>query len=85
MLHGATAVLLEKTGDAPKTHAGTIGQFSRIVLAEKEGRRFGRALSTAEQLRLVSDYDDQAAPTATDARDLSRVAIDFVDFCRSLI
>ena len=37
MLHAATAVLLEKTGDAPKTHAGTIGQFSRAVLDDEQG------------------------------------------------
>jgi uncharacterized protein (UPF0332 family) len=85
MLHAATAVLLEKTGDAPKTHAGTIGQFSRAVLDDEQGRRFGRALGRAEQLRLVSDYDDQAAPTETDAKDLSRVAVDFVSYCRSLL
>jgi uncharacterized protein (UPF0332 family) len=85
MLHAATAVLLETTGDAPKTHTGTIGQFSRIVSNAEEGRRFGRTLSRAEQLRLVSDYDDQASPTATDASDLGRSAIDFVHYCRSLL
>jgi uncharacterized protein (UPF0332 family) len=31
MLHSATAVLLDRRGDAPKTRAGTIGQFSGVV------------------------------------------------------
>jgi len=85
MLHAATAVLLDKTGDAPKTHAGTIGQFSRIVLDDERSRRFGRTLSKAEQLRLLSDYDDQAAPTLADAEELRRTAIAFVAYCRSLL
>jgi uncharacterized protein (UPF0332 family) len=85
MLHAATAVLLERTGDAPKTHAGTIGQFCRVVLDEEKGRQFGRALSRAEQLRLVSDYDDQAAPATADVLNLSRLAVDFVSYCRSLL
>jgi uncharacterized protein (UPF0332 family) len=67
MLHAASAVLLDRFGEAPKTHAGTIGRFSQAVMANDEGRRFGRLLSKAEQLRMVSDYDDGGVPTAADA------------------
>jgi uncharacterized protein (UPF0332 family) len=51
MLHAATAVLLDRLGEAPKTHAGTIGKFSQAVMASDEGRRFGRG---AEQSRANS-------------------------------
>jgi uncharacterized protein (UPF0332 family) len=85
MLHAATAVLLDKTGDAPKSHAGTIGQFSRVVLEDERGRLFGRALNRAEQLRLLSDYDDQAEPTEADIHELCRTAAEFVAYCRSLL
>lgn len=85
MLHAACAVLLERTGDAPKTHSGTIGQFSRLVLADAErGRKYGRAFNEAEKLRLVSDYQD-TPPTATEAADLQSTAHDFVAYCRSVL
>jgi len=85
MLHAASAVLLERLGEAPKTHAGTIGRFSQAVMASDEGKRFGRTLSKAEQLRMVSDYDDGAVPTAADAESMRETAIAFVAYCRSLL
>jgi uncharacterized protein (UPF0332 family) len=85
MLHAASAVLLDRFGEAPKTHAGTIGRFSQAVMANDEGKRFGRALSKAEQLRVVSDYDDGAVPIAADAESTRKTAIEFVAYCRSLL
>lgn len=85
MLHAACAVLLNRTGDAPKTHAATISQFSRLVLADAEhGRKYGRAFNEAEKLRLVSDYQD-TPPTAAEAAGLQAMAVDFVAYCRSLL
>jgi uncharacterized protein (UPF0332 family) len=85
MLHAASAVLLDRFDEALKTHTGTIGRFSQAVMAGEEGKRFGRALSKAEQLRMVSDYDDGAAPTAADAESMRNTAIAFVAYCRSLL
>jgi uncharacterized protein (UPF0332 family) len=85
MLHAASAVLLDRFGEAPKTHAGTIGRFSQTVMANDDGKRFGRALSKAEQIRMVSDYDDGAVPTAADAESTRKTAIEFVAYCRSLL
>ena len=85
MLHAACAVLIERTGDAPKTHSGTIGRFSKLVLADAErGRKYGRAFNEAEKLRLVSDYQD-TSPTVTEAADLREAAVEFVAYCRSLL
>jgi hypothetical protein len=55
------------------------------VQKTEAGRVLGRALSKAEKLRLMSDYDDQAMPTPADAVDLRTVAADFVAYCRSLL
>jgi uncharacterized protein (UPF0332 family) len=85
MLHAASAVLIDRLGEAPKTHAGTIGRFSQTVMGSDEGKHFGRALSKAEQLRMVSDYDDGAVPTAAEAERTRKTAIEFVAYCRSLL
>lgn len=63
-----------------------IGQFSRLIPNDDErGRLFGRAFNNAEQLRLFSDYDDSAVPTAEEAAELRAQAADFVAYCRSLL
>ena len=85
MLHAAAAVLLDRGGEVPKTHAGTIGQFSYLVQDTEAGRAFGRALSKAEKLRPMSDYDDQAAPAGEDASNLRTMATDFVAYCHTLL
>lgn len=85
MLHAATAVLLRREGEAPKSHAGTIRRFSQLVMANDEGKHFGRMFSKAEQLRIVSDYEDEAAPTADDAAEIRKAAIAFAAYCRSLL
>lgn len=85
MLHAAAAVLLDRTKQAPKTHAGVIGQFSQLVQGDEQGRLFGRAFNLADELRLVADYDDQKVPTAKEASELRAAAIDFVAYCRSLL
>jgi uncharacterized protein (UPF0332 family) len=86
MLHAAAAVLLDRTKQAPKTHAGVIAQFSQLVQGEAQGRLFGRAFNNlADELRLVADYDDQKVPTAKEAAELRATAVDFVAYCRSLL
>lgn len=86
MLHAAAALLLDRTGEVPKSHAGVIGQFSRLILeGDERGRSFGRAFNKAEQLRLFSDYEDSAFPTAEEAAGLRTLAADFVAYCRSLL
>lgn len=86
MMHAAAAVLLDKTGEVPKSHSGVIGQFSRLIPNDDErGRGFGRAFNNAEQLRLFADYDDSALPTAEEAAELRTQAADFVAYCRSLL
>ena len=85
MLHAATAILLDRLGEAPKTHTGTIGKFSQVVMADDQGKSFGRALSKAEQLRMMSDYDDGAAAKSADAENTRATAIAFVAYCRSLL
>jgi uncharacterized protein (UPF0332 family) len=87
MLHAAAAaVLLDRTGEVAKSHSGVIGQFSRLIPNDDErGRSFGRAFNNAEQLRLFSDYEDSAVPTAEEAAELRTQAADFVAYCRSLL
>lgn len=82
----AAAVLLDRTGEVPKSHSGVIGQFSRLIPNDDErGRLFGRAFNNAEQLRLFSDYEDSAVPMAEEAAELRTQAAEFVAYCRSLL
>jgi hypothetical protein len=62
-----------------------IGQFSRLVQGDAQGRRFGRAFNLAEELRVVADYDDRKIPTAQEADELHTTAIDFLACCRALL
>lgn len=85
MLHAAAAVLIERMGQAPKSHGSIVGQFSQQVSSSEEGRLFGRALNRASSRRLVSDYDDETIPSAATAAGLRDTARDFVSYCRSLL
>ena len=85
MFHAAAAVLLERTGKAPKTHAAMVGQFSSIARtagqdAELLARRFNRAGSR----RLISDYDDVPAEK-DDATTVRSSAVEFLALCRRLL
>ena len=85
MLHAAAAVLMDRTGRAPKSHGSVIGQFSQQVSSTDQGRAFGRALNRANSRRFVADYDDETIPTAESATELRAQAADFVAYCRSLL
>jgi len=54
-------------------------------MATDEGKRPGRALSKAEQLRTVSDDDDGAVSSAAEAEGIRKAACEFVAYCRSLL
>ena len=85
MLHAAAAVLLDRTGQAPKTHSALIGQFCQLVQGDEQGRLLGRAFNLADEIRLIADYDDRRIPTGREATELRTTAHDFVAYCRSLL
>lgn len=85
MLHAAAAVLIERIGQAPKSHGSIVGQFSQHVSSSEQGRLFGRALNRASSRRFVSDYDDGTIPSAAVAERLRGIAVEFVAYCRSLL
>jgi uncharacterized protein (UPF0332 family) len=85
MLHAATAVLLDRTGSAPKTHSSTIGQFSQLVRDDDLGKSLAREFNLAERVRLTADYNDRIRPTVEEAAELRKTAIEFVAYCRSLL
>ena len=81
----AAAVLLDRTGQTPKTHSALIGQFCLLVQGDEQGRLLGRAFNLADEIHLIADYDDRKIPTAREATELRATAIDFVAYCRSLL
>ena len=85
MLHAASAVLLDRTGSAPKTHDATIGQFSLLVRGSEEAERLSRRFNRAEDLRLVSDYDDDSVVQIAEIVDLRATAEEFVALCQRLL
>lgn len=85
MLHAAAAVLVERTGRAPKTHGAIIGQFSNLMKADEgEGRSLSRSFNHAQNIRLASDYGDENA-TASEATETREAARAFVAYCRTLL
>lgn len=80
------AVLIERTGRAPKTHGTIIGQF--VLLTKDQGdraRSLGRAFNWAEDLRLASDYVTGEVPSLADVTTIHATAREFVAYCRSLL
>ena len=85
MFHAAAAVLLERTGKAPKTHAAMVGQFSSIARTTgKDAELLARRFNRAESRRLVSDYDDAPAEE-DDAASVRSSAVEFLALCRRLL
>jgi len=82
MHHAAIAVLVEETGDAPRTHSQIVGQFGRLMKDKGAvARVHGKALSNALEARYVSDYGIGAQPLETDAKQAKAAAPAFVEFC----
>jgi uncharacterized protein (UPF0332 family) len=85
MLHAAAAVLVERSGRAPKTHGAIIGQFANVTKAdEREGRALSRSFNHAQNIRLASDYGDENS-TTSEAAETREAARAFVAFCRTLL
>ena len=86
MLHAAAAVLIERESRAPKTHGAIIGKFAESTRNDgTEARFLGRAFNRAEDMRVLSDYADDAVPDTADALQTREAAIAFVRYCRSLL
>jgi uncharacterized protein (UPF0332 family) len=86
MLHAAAAVLIERTGRAPKTHGTIIGQFALLTKDQGDrARSLGRAFNWAEDLRLASDYVTGEVPSLADVTTIHATAREFVAYCRSLL
>jgi len=85
MFHAACAVVLQRHGRLPKTHASLIGQFGLIVRdLDLEDRSSGTALNEAFDRRSIADYSVVIQLTrnqAMEARDQARA---FIDYCRTL-
>jgi uncharacterized protein (UPF0332 family) len=86
MYNAATAVLLARDGEYPKTHAALVSRFGLIVKDMPEtARGHGRALREAYELRLLADYDAGASGLADRARASLATAGMFIKFSQSLI
>lgn len=58
MYHAATAVLLYREGQYPKTHSALVSRFRLFAKdLSAASRDQGRALRQAYELRLLADYD----------------------------
>lgn len=86
MYHAATAVLLAREGDYPKTHAALVSRFGLLVKdLSVAARDQGRALRQAYELRLLADYDAGAKDLAERATASLAAATLFIKFAQSLI
>lgn len=76
--HAAKAALLS-VGERPRTHSGTRGRFAfHFVRTGRIAPEIGRALGSAEELRLLADYDEGAELTPADVRPVVEAVERFV-------
>lgn len=85
--HSAQALIFQRVGRSPKTHAGVHSQFSKIAASEPsisvELRRF---LSQAYDLKAVADYEiDPVAVPVERASWAIDMAARFVDCLEALL
>ncbi len=86
MFHGAAAVLLDRTGSAPKTHSAMIAQFGALArTAGADAQRLAHQFNRAGDRRLIADYNDVPVVTSDDAARLRDDAKEFVALCRQLL
>ena len=86
MYNAATAVLLARDNEYPKTHSALVGRFGLAVKdLPGKGRDHGRALREAYELRLLADYDAGASGLADRAKASLNAAASFIKFCQTLI
>lgn len=79
VFHAAQALLLERQGSAPKTHAGVRGGFGRIAKGEPGlGPDAGRFLARAYDYKDIADYRIDATVDAAEAADAIDAAADLV-------
>lgn len=85
MFHAAVAVLLVRTGVAPKTHSSVVGQFGAVVsqLGEAE-RRAGKTINRTLDDRLVSHYDPEPEDLQRRAARIKDEVSEFVAMCEAL-
>ena len=85
MFHATCAIVLQRQGRLPKTHASLIGQFGLIVRdLDADGRAFGAALNEAFDRRSTADYSIVIQLTRAEAMKARDKARDFIGYCRKL-
>jgi uncharacterized protein (UPF0332 family) len=86
MFHAASAVILARTGTVPVRHATVVSEFGRLMCdLGGEGRRHGRALNRAHDVRLVADYAIDTRVLPATARETIGAASALVGFCREIL
>jgi uncharacterized protein (UPF0332 family) len=86
MYNAATAVLLAREGEYPKTHGSLVGRFGLLVKdLPGKARDHGRALREAYELRLLADYDAGASGLGDRARSSLAASKSFIRFAEALV
>ena len=85
MFHAAVAVLIARTGTAPKTHSSVVGRFGALVnhLGEAE-RLAGKTINRTLDDRLVSHYDPEPEDLQRRAAMIKAEVPEFVELCERL-
>ncbi len=79
MFYASKAILLA-LGEDPHKHEGVVNLFGkRVAKVGLSDPRYGRALASAERMRIDADYNEQYFATLEEARNALREAENFVD------
>ena len=85
MFHAAQAVIIFKSGRAPKKHSALLSAFGNLLKNTEEGRRLGKSVKEASVGRIASDYGLGPFASPERARLALARADEFLDACRKLI
>ena len=87
--HAAMALILHRTGKAPKTHHGVHSEFARVTRTELDGLGgYMPFLSASYDLKQTSDYligAERPLPDVSQANRALRMAADMLDAVASSI
>lgn len=85
MFHAARALLI-LYGEEPKSHEGTIREFSRIITEEKIlDKKYGRYFRKTFEARESGDYRIGVIFEREDAEEIFRIAEEFVKVVSKLV
>ena len=84
--HAALAIIVDRTGKEPKTHAGTRSEFARLAKDEPAlGREAVAFLARAYEFKEFADYAEGRRPAGDQAREALDASANLIGIVATLV